>query len=122
MRETIKNYLQSRGMTATIYIDFLPASPDTALLIRQTPGRMPDSTGYSLPSFQVISRAASYTTARDNIELAQSYLHAQNYSSTISGAVYIIDIWKLQDPYFMGRDDQNRFTFVQNYQVQIKDV
>lgn len=120
MLEQLRIYLLQRGITATVYINYLAASPDTAICIKNTPGRSPEDRQYNLPTIQVISRSDNYLTAFNNAQDLDRYLHAQNTYTTISGVIHIVDIWKLQDPYFIGRDDLNRYTFVQNFQIQAK--
>ena len=118
--ETLRNALIVNGVTATIYIDFFPAEPDTAILLRGYAGQMPDVQHlYDRPSLQVITRSSSYVTARDTIYSIFHVLHGKTMHSNVSGLANVIDLYANQSPYFIGRDDRDRSTFTQNYRMEI---
>lgn len=115
--QTIKDFLIARGITETIYLGFLAAAPDTAVCITPTPGLPPDAKhNYNSQGFQVRTRAALYTDAQTLIYSIYNQLQSFG-NQTISG-VYITDIQAQQDPFSLGRDEQNRHGFAQNYLLE----
>jgi hypothetical protein len=117
---TLRDALIANGITAAIYLDFLPAEPDTALLLRGYAGRPPDvGHKYDSPGLQVVSRSNDYETARQNAYNVFYTLHGTSAYGTVSGLQNVIDIIANQSPYFIGRDDRDRSTFTQNFSMQI---
>lgn len=115
--QTIKEILVSRGITETIYLGFLAAQPDTAIVITPTAGLPPDGKhNYNTPGIQVRTRAADYQTAETLAFHVFDILQSLG-NTTISG-VYITDIQAQQDPYSLGRDEVNRHSFVQNFLIE----
>jgi len=117
---TLRQALISNGVSATIYIDFLPAEPDTAILLRGYSGQVPDvNHPYDRPSLQVVSRSNDYLTAYTNAHSVFNTLQGSNMYSLVSGLANVVDITANQSPYFIGRDDRDRSTFTQNFSMQI---
>lgn len=59
--DTIKAYLQQQGITDTMYVGFLAAQPDTAIVITPTAGLAPDGKhNYNSIGIQVRTRAPTY--------------------------------------------------------------
>jgi len=118
--ETLRQYLIDKGVSATIYIDFFPAEPDTAVLLRTYAGREPDSNhSYDRPGLQIITRSSAYPTARALAFQVYYALHNANAFNGISGFTHVVDIVANQSPYFIGRDDTDRFSFTQNFRTEI---
>lgn len=109
----ITDILRTAISGMTIYDDFLPAQPDTCVCVKSYAGQQSTDTHYDTISIQVISRSPSYTTANTNIT---STYQTINLRSTD----VIVDIFANHPPYFAGRDDLNRYTFIQNYTVHYK--
>jgi hypothetical protein len=69
------------------------------------------------PSMQILSRSTLYQTARDNAEIATQLL--DGYSGplpTATGTQYL-GIAAAQDPFFIGRDDNDRYLFSVNFNI-----
>lgn len=115
--DTIQQYLVAHGVTATIYIDFLAAEPHEALCLRGYGGMASTDKEYDHPNIQVVSRALDYNTAKQNAQTVYLLLHMHNQYDGIDKTV---DIFAIQPPYFSGRDDLKRYTFVNNYRCEIK--
>ena len=114
--ETIEYLLLTHGITETIYTGFLAAEPDTAICITPTAGLAPDAKHYyNNTGIQIRTRAGAYTTAQDLAYRIFGILQSVG-NTTVSG-VYITDIQAQQDPFSLGRDEQNRHGFAQNFLI-----
>ena len=103
----IKTYLEQNGVTDTIYLGFLPATPDTAIALFETAGMPPDpKSQYSTLGIQVHVRAKQYNTARTLIY--SIYNKLQSFAT-------------VQNPYAIGRDDIDRPQFTQNYIIEYEE-
>jgi hypothetical protein len=111
--ETLQQYIAS-GITATVYIDFLPAQPDDAVCIRGYGGMQSTDMYYDTENIQIISRATSYNIAKYNAYVIYRAIHMYSNSD-----IRVVDIFAMQPPYFLGRDDLKRYTFVNNYRVDL---
>jgi Bacteriophage minor capsid protein len=112
--DAIRYYLADQGITATSYVGFMAADPDTAYVITPTPGLPPDAKhNYNSLGIQVRTRAATYTGAET---LSYSIFDRLQSASTITlSGVYIVDIQAQQDPFSLGRDERMRHAFAQNF-------
>jgi hypothetical protein len=74
---------------------------------------------------QIISRANTYFTARDDAYLIYDFLHrrcAHDFPIVEVGTSYVAQtIEAITTPQFMGYDDKGRYEFVANYLIRIKD-
>ena len=121
MINAIKTYLIANGITATITVGFTPPTPNTHITLFETPGFAPDpKLQDNTLSFQVNCRASDYTTARDLIYSVFNILQSLSSASlgTNIGSFFVVQCLAQQDPYALGRDDNDRPQFVQNYLVQ----
>jgi hypothetical protein len=111
------DYLTSAGafvQATDLFVGSIPPAPDTAVTLYETGGQAPvhafnASPGQAKveqPRMQVVSRAASYATARANAQKAFLLLDGLP-TRTINGVSYF---WgaAVQSPFLMGRDEQNR--------------
>jgi hypothetical protein len=118
MLGSLADYLRANGVTATIYENYLPAEPDTAVCMYLTPAAPPDPKyPYGQFAFQVRTRAPYQPDAESLIRTIFSLLHGKSEATRniqVSG-YFVVDCLAQQDPYNLGRDDQNRPQFVQNY-------
>lgn len=125
MISEIKTYLEQSGITETIYLGFLPATPDTAIAIFETAGMPPDpKLQYSTLGIQIHVRARQYSTARTLIYAIYNKLQsfATSYTlQTISG-IHVVQVLAVQNPYAIGRDDIDRPQFTQNYIIEYEET
>jgi hypothetical protein len=115
MIETLRLYLLET-ITETIYIGFTPAEPDTCITINQTAGFPPDPKHqYNSIGLQVRTRSGDYVTAS---ELAyRVFSKFQSLSKSNSTIENLVQITAQQNPYPLGKDEQSRFLFTQNFVV-----
>lgn len=117
---SITDYLRAQGVTATLYENFLPAEPDTAACLYLTPGLPPDPKHpYSQFGFQVRARAPYQPDAESLSRQIFMLLHGKSEATRniqVSG-FFVVQVLAQQDPYSLGRDEQNRPQFVQNFLV-----
>ena len=114
--ETIEYYLRANGILGTIYKGFLPPTPDTAIVLTPTAAGAPDAKhNYNQIGLQVRTRSATYPTAEALCYAVYNTLQSAG-NRTISG-VYVVDVQAQQDPYSLGRDENDRHHFVQNFVI-----
>lgn len=116
--EILRDHLITNGVSAQIFINYTPPKPDFCVTLREYEGRVPDAgmNLYDKPSINVSSRAKSHKEARDVMVQIYNIIHnAPNLQNTP-----FIDIRATQSPYFAGKDEQDRFVFVQNYHTEIQ--
>lgn len=116
----IAEYLQTQaiGTVGTnIFVGYLPDTPTTAIAIYDTAGRPSQIHEIDRPNFQVVVRDTSYLNAATKIQSIQALL--QNLTNTTINGQFYADISNLQAPFSIGRDEEKRVEFRQNY-VTIK--
>ena len=115
MVETLRLYLLD-AITETVYIGYTPAEPDTCITLNQTAGFPPDAQHqYSSIGLQVLTRSNDYVTAS---ELAHRvFSKFQSLSKSNSTIEQLVQILAQQNPYPLGKDEQSRFLFTQNFVV-----
>lgn len=97
---------------SSLFIGWMPDQPDTAVALYEYEGETPDyvmgSPVIDKPRVQIISRSASYATARDTLNTIRSLTDV--HDTTLTG----IDTLRVH-PYgsvtALGRDDKNRWEF-----------
>lgn len=120
MLENIRVYLQERGITDTIFVGYLPASPNRCIALYPFAGLPPDAKyQYNNPSLKVVCRDTTYEGA---FSLANSvYAALQSLSTTtISGGLFVVDIQAYHDPYIQRYDEQMRIETTQLFTTQIE--
>ena len=122
MLNQIRTYLINSGVTDTIYIDYLPADPDTCVLLRSYSSSPATDIQYNPFNVQVIARGMQYVTAKTLINNVYKLLHTHNSTNGIAGNTFITDIFAIQQPYFMGKDERGRFTFGNNSRGENKRI
>lgn len=92
-------------------------APDTLVVLRESGGAPPtyDFNGvtFERPSFQVVTRAAAYTTARTNANRIYTLLSSVE-NSTLSGTYYN-RITPNQSPFDVGEESDERALVSCNY-------
>lgn len=115
LAQALKNKLDDLGIT--IYIGYFPSAPDTAMVIRETPGSpVNPKHGYASQGIQLITRSDDYEVAYNLAFSGFGLLIGNNSYKTISG-VHVVDILANQPPYYAGYDGLDRHSFTQNYSV-----
>jgi len=101
---------------------------DTFTSVYETPGAGSEytfatSTGtvnveFERPSFQILSRSTTYTTARTRAQTAYTILDGLAGKSlpTATGTNYL-EITAVQAPFFLQRDDNERYVVSVNFSV-----
>lgn len=118
----------SGNLGAAIFLDS-SLIPDTFAAVYETPGVVNDyafstSTGKAAvvmerPGFQILSRSTSYATARSRAQTAYTILDglAQKNLPTSTGTLYQ-EIVVNQAPFFLQRDEKDRYIVATNYLVR----
>ena len=103
-------------------------SQDTASVLTETGGATKDwSTTRRAPTFQVISRGATYHTARDEAFTIFDLFNGTKGEITLpvitSGDDFMIEnIVPISSPQYIGQDQERRFEFSTNYLIYTKDI
>jgi len=104
------------------------AVPDECILVRETGGNPGVWADLEIPTVQIITRAASTPQARllsqQIFDLINSkfglILPAITVDSVVYPAISTSQISAIQQPFCLGKDDQRRTEFTNNYQVYFK--
>lgn len=70
------------------------------------------------PRLQIIARSTSYSTARDRAETAYTILDGLSQALPTSTGTTYHSIEAVQAPFFIGRDESDRFLVSCNYQIE----
>lgn len=116
----------------SIHINTDVDSPDDVVVIFDTGGPEPwgvlDRSVKRLlrPTFQIRVRADAYKKAQDKLEEINNLLERRGSFTAISETssepdVRYTDLFTTGDPLPLGRDDNNRFLWVTNYQAYRKE-
>lgn len=129
--DDIDDYLTTQGMltsTSTspwgIYKGFRPPNPDIVIALYETGGQAPvramgAATGNAVevrPGLQVVVRAGEYDYDIARKKASDIYGVLDNFAGTINGIGYRW-IAAMQEPFQMGRDEQERPLLACNYSV-----
>lgn len=115
----LKTYLiaQAIDITTNIFLDYLPDTPDTCIAIFEYAGK--DHVIMQKRYIQILCRSAVRVTAKSKAEAIKTLLSNSNPEQkvilTAGGLPYIFK--SLQLPFFIEKDDRNRFKCVCNYRV-----
>lgn len=112
------------GTTGNIFIETIPNKPDEAIAIFSTGGTAADPKNeYVKGSYQILIRTirddprAGSTTAQQIIDLLNGF----NSDYLTAGGHWIFDCQSIQTiPSNIGRDENNRFEFSQNFYIEYK--
>jgi len=117
----IKGELDSLGTLGTIIVGEVPAKPDAIGVIAEYGGRAGErqfgqkGIYYEKPSFQVLFRGDphDYDTPMQKCLVAMRYL-AQLQAITLNG-VEFLTVDPQQNPFSLGKDENNRYEIVCNF-------
>src|SRR5690606_28356273 len=105
------------------FIDTVPATPDTLIVFTDYPGPEPDIPhGYDYPNVQVRVRSLDSEAAKSKLASIYSGLH------NLHEVKLPCDIWlglcrsRQSGPAYLGRDQNQRHEYVQNYECHIRNV
>ena len=128
--DDISDFLVGNGLGAPVQKAQLVELPDTALALRETGGfptehRMGTTNGngraiLDQPTLQVVTRAKDYPTAMSLARLAYQILDGAR-DQTINGLLYHF-IRALQQPFFLMRDDNQRYLCAFNIHITRRNV
>lgn len=116
MLEYLRQKLINAGVTAPIFINFGPPSPDAVIILRSVYSARPDvGHPYDSPRVQVYCRAKTELQARELSFKAYNLFHeAPDMLDSM-----IVDMQAMQNPYFAGQDEQSRYIYIQVFQCEI---
>lgn len=128
--DDMETYLTSGGVGTvgtTLFLGSMPPEPDTAVAVYETGGlgtvhtmgNIAGRAAVEQPGIQIMSRSASYPTARANAQKAFLLLDGMPKRS-INGVQYYWGAAR-QSPFLVDRDQQNRYLVAFNVDV-IKDM
>jgi len=128
--DDMQTYLTSGGAGTAgtdLFVGSLPPSPDTALVVYETGGlttihtmgNTPGQAAVERPTIQVVTRAATYQTARALSQKAFLLLDGLP-KRTINGTQYYWGAAR-QSPFLMDRDEKDRYLVAFNVDI-IKDL
>ncbi len=125
MLEEVGNFLQGQGIGTQgtdIFLGDVPQdAPEAAVAIFETSGLASqyvhgiNGPAWNMPSFQVFTRAATYSAARSKAETIFKAL-SKITNQALDGILYM-SIRPVQSPFSLGRDENHRPQIVCNYQV-----
>ena len=128
--DDISDYLVVNGLGAPVQKAQLVEVPDTTLALRETGGfpseyRMGSTNGIGRaildqPTLQVVTRAKDYLTAMTLCRSAYQILDGAR-DQTINGLLYHF-IRALQQPFFLMRDENQRYLCAFNIHVTRRNV
>jgi Bacteriophage minor capsid protein len=119
IRDIIRNYILA-NYVLTLYLEYMPAEPDTCIAMFQLPSSSLDMKfAYSTVVLSFRSRSSDPSIADSNLAALERLLHG--FTGTLEGK-HITYITALQKPYATGRDEQQRQTFTQNFLIEYEDT
>jgi hypothetical protein len=121
--DDVADYLEDNGIgvvASSLFVSYLPESPDTCYAIFDTGGFAPDGeiVGMSNPTFQITVRDVSFGSGRNKLEAVKDCLHALR--NTQVGDTYFWYILALQEGGHIGRDENGRDEFSINFRAKIR--
>lgn len=105
----------------TLFFNHMPVDPDECIVLFETQGVEGDQvldtpgTKYERPRCQVMVRGASYVEARSRIEAVYKTLDTV-VNQSVNGTCYL-KLRALQPPFYLDRDDNDRFLMVFNLEA-----
>lgn len=122
MVEDIKTRLEAQGIAGAgtnweVKFEAMPDSPDKVVVLRETPGLIPDNFGNTdKPELQVRVRGETDDPQPVYNKIRAIYTDLQSLAGVINGVDYG-GLWALQQPSFLRIDNNRRFEYVVNFQV-----
>lgn len=122
----IAQYLAANGigtLDTNIFYESLPASPNAAVAVFSTGGfESANFMGYDDPTIQVRVRDTSPTGAYNRISAIYNVLQGLKHTNLVSGGIRVISVTAIQSsPENIGKDEQGRLEYTQNYRIEIRN-
>lgn len=112
------------ALGTVVFEDNQPDQPDTCVTVYSAAGGPPTLTrgdDTDTPGFQIRSRSLDADTAKTNLRTVFQALHGLT-ETTLHGTHFKL-IWFTQSsPVPLGRDEKQRFEFVQNLRAMVQGV
>lgn len=126
LTKEIAQYLQANGigtLDTDIFYEYLPPSPNAVVAIFSTGGEIASSVlGYDSPTIQIRVRAANPTIAYNKAMSVYNLLVGLTNVTLTNNGTYIVNCEALQSaPINIGKDEQSRIEYTQNYVFDIKN-
>ncbi len=125
MLEEIGNFLQNQGIGTQgtdIFLGDVPQdAPEAAVAIFETSGLAPfyihgiNGPGWDMPSFQIFTRATTYSLARTKAKDIFDVL--SRITNQALDGIFYQSVRPVQSPFSLGRDENHLPQIVCNYQV-----
>lgn len=117
------------GVAGNTFLYALPSQPDVAVLINPTGGvgTSDNEEGYDTPTLQVITRGAIHDPTGPHLLALAIYaelagLHKMTLDEGGTEEVWLVNCLPLQSaPANLGRDDNERYQFSQNYALHVRN-
>ena len=127
--EDIKDMIEAESalsleFATNLFIGVEPKEPNDTVTIFDTPGGSPalglTSQGYEYPSIQIRARNLNYLTGWNLMESIKTLFHGRA-QETWNGTLYSV-IYVANGPAMLDRDDNGRFRFIINLNIQRRAV
>lgn len=115
--------LVSSGNTAgTIFVGFLPSTPDDCIALYATGGFPADGKwGYDEPTIQVWIRARTHIDAATKAQTVYDLFQGM-HATTLPNGTYVVNSLGLQSaPTLIGRDTDERTEYSLNFRMRIRN-
>lgn len=127
----IAQYLAAQGLgtfslndnTGNIFIENLPPSPDSCIMIRSTGGYGTEGKDkYDSPTIQIIKRDSSLQTAYDASKSIYNKLHGFHHKTFVVNGIWVLNCLGIQsEPAYLGQDENSRHEYSINFELSIKN-
>lgn len=124
----------SWAVGTNIFVGHLEGEPDDQLAVIERGGGPPfmtleQSSGSSAsqmkvdqPTVQIRARAASYATGQQTVNAVFKALHAVSEQTLNSGGLLFHLIEAVQSPIYLGRDENQRHEWSQNFRLLVENT
>lgn len=120
---------QSIGTVGTdLFKGILPESPDDCISIDQSGGVEPDrELPLEKPTIQVLVRNDDYATGLTKAKAIYDLLHRAGHDNGAEpvlkvGGVDVMDIFAMQEPFHLGKDENERDLFTLNFVFYLRSA
>ena len=120
--KAVKTLLTDAGVTTPIKLNRQPDTPVEVITIINTGGTAPDMELGVVhePTFQLLIRAADYTTANGIAQACRAALHGK--IAVEAEGVHFLSIGLLAEPGSIGQDDNGHDEFSANFKAKARTI